>query len=418
MADQFDHIAELLLDYLKRSQDAPSENELRAWMAAHPDHQTMVDRLDEKGYLTEQLRELLRAESRTTAALQAQGVILIEDQKISEAPSSIGQSAHRVHLLKTTWLRQKWFRYAAAILILAGVSAYLWQTIYHPSSEIAQAKLNPGQAIPAPVSSHAILTLGNGRQISLDSATNGVVVSEGNTRIRKSDNGQIVYTPANSNSVLEYNTLTVPRGSRVVSIVLSDGSKVFLNAGSSLTYPVAFSDKERSVQITGEAYFEIEHRVSSPFIVGKKDNDLKVRVLGTRFNVNAYDDETAMRITLLDGAVKVSKGSESSILKPREQAEINGNNIRLVNNIDIDEVIAWKNGRFQFGDATDIGMVMRQISRWYDVDIEYQGNISGHIGGSMPRDVSASHLLKSLQKTGLIKFRIEGRKIIVMPPSY
>ena len=243
----------------------------------------------------------------------------------------------------------------------------------------------------------------------LDSASNGSLATEGNTRIEKLSDGQIVYTGKETGE-MEYNTLTVPRGSKIASITLSDGTKVWLNSSSSLTYPVAFAGNERDVKISGEAYFEVAHNAAKPFKVIK--GETLITVLGTHFNVNAYEDESSIKVTLLQGAVKVDRGTLTKLLKPGQQAQVSSD-IKINNEVNVDEVMAWKNGEFQFGEAADIHSIMREIARWYDVDIEYKGDISGHIGGTISRDENVSQVLSMLEMTGAVKFLIEGKKIVV-----
>jgi ferric-dicitrate binding protein FerR (iron transport regulator) len=268
--------------------------------------------------------------------------------------------------------------------------------------------------VTAPQINRAAITLASGRKIYLDSASKGLLVSQGNVRLQKLADGQITYSGSGTTEI-EYNTLTNPRGSKPVTLTLTDGTKVWLNTGSSLTYPVAFAGKERKVAITGEAYFEVTDNARMPFTVEKLHDDVKILVLGTHFNVNAYDDETAMKITLLEGAVKVSKGKSGDVLKPGQQAQLKDGNIRLINDVDMDEVMAWKNGKFLFGEKTDIETIMRQLARWYDVEAEYKGKVDRHFWGSISRNVNVSQVLKMLETTGAVHFKIEGKKVIVMP---
>jgi transmembrane sensor len=210
-------------------------------------------------------------------------------------------------------------------------------------------------------------------------------------------------------------------------VQLPDGSKVWLNASSSLHFPTAFSGKSREVEITGEAYFEIAKDADKPFFV--KARDMRVEVLGTHFNLNAYTDEPVIRTTLLEGSVRVRKGEAASVLAPGQQALVYGyvaaggssgvaekdaRVIQLINNADLDEAVAWKNGLFQLTSA-DIGTIMRQLVRWYDVEVDFEGGIpSGHITGEVPRSTSLAKVLKVFETSG-VHFRIEGRKIIVTP---
>jgi transmembrane sensor len=314
--------------------------------------------------------------------------------------------------LKTAWLR--WASVAAAILI--SFSTYFY---FSNKNEKPAVIAHVPTDVKAPQTNRATITLSGGQNIFLDSAANGQLALQNNIKLIKTSEGKISYNGSQpgQTAALIYNTLTNPKGSKVIDMELADGTHVWLNAGSSLTYPVAFAGHERNVEITGEAYFEVTHNAAMPFTVKKLHDDAKVQVLGTHFNVNAYDDETSIRITLLEGSVKVSKGNHMSLIKPGQQAAISNKEIKINNDIDLEEVMAWKNGKFQFGDASDIATIMRQISRWYDVDVEYQGNISEHIGGSIPRDVNASQVFKMLETTGTVKFKIEGRKVTVMPAA-
>jgi ferric-dicitrate binding protein FerR (iron transport regulator) len=206
--------------------------------------------------------------------------------------------------------------------------------------------------------------------------------------------------------------MTTPKG-RQFSLVLSDGSKVWLNAASSITYPISFTGKERKVSVTGEAYFEIAHNAAIPFIVESGQNSVKV--LGTHFNINAYDDESVVSVTLLEGSVDVRRGTVSKVIKPGQQAQINDDEqIKLANNIDVEHVVAWKNGRISFQGA-DIGTVMRQMSRWYDVEIEYNRKMNDLFYADISRSTMLSDVLKALELTTDVHFKIEGRKVRVVP---
>jgi len=233
----------------------------------------------------------------------------------------------------------------------------------------------------------------------------------------KNADGGIIYDGAlrQAQGDIQYNTLTNPKGSKVVDMTLSDGTRVWLNAGSSVTYPVAFVGKERKVTIDGEAYFEVTHNVAMPFKVSK--GNMEVTVLGTHFNVNAYDDDAIIKVTLLEGSVRASTGSagQSVIIRPGEQAlAIDNGKLTIEKGIDLDAVMAWKNGRFQF-EGVGIDEVMKQVGRWYDVEVVYEAKPKEqHFRGGIARDVEASKLFKMLEATGAVHFRIEGRKVIVI----
>jgi len=301
---------------------------------------------------------------------------------------------------------------AAAIVCIICTGAYfLFLQPSKKNREIIPASLAIKKDIPAPASSNAILTLANGQKIVLDSASNGALAMQGNTKVEKLADGQIVYK-GKASAEMQYNILTVPKGSKIANITLADGTKVWLNAQSSLKYPVAFRGAERKVEITGEAYFEVAHNAAMPFKVQKETT--LVTVLGTHFNINSYDDEPAVKVTLLEGAVKINKGNAVGILKPGQQAKIAAD-IKTSGEVDTEEVLAWINGKFQFGEAADISSVMKQISRWYDVEVEYRGTVTGHIGGTISRNENVSQVLKMLEMTGGVTFKIAEKKVIVMP---
>lgn len=315
-------------------------------------------------------------------------------------------SAHRIHFRRSRW----WAAAAIFILFVTGSYFLFFNNKSGKQEEIVITE--PGKDVKAPAVNRAMITLGDGRTVYLDSVNNGQLAVQGNVKLVKLANGQIAYQTANGEIIkeLQYNTLSNPRGSKVIDMTLADGSRVWLNAGSSVTYPVAFIGNERKIKITGEAYFEVTHNSSMPFKVSKDETE--VTVLGTHFNVNAYEDEDDIKVTLLEGSVKVSNGSTNSLLKPGQQAQV-GNEIKVSSNVNLDEVMAWKNGLFQFGEAS-IEEVMRQVSRWYDVEVVYESKPTEHFRGEMSRDVEASKVLKMLESTEAVHFRIEGKKVYVI----
>lgn len=310
-------------------------------------------------------------------------------------------------------LRAPWIRYAAAIVIIAGLAVFIRNLRPEDNKITGIQSTAPAQDILAPGSSNAVITLADGRQIVLDDANNGTLAQQGNVVVEKTSDGQISYT-GSSDKIL-YNTLFNPRGSKVVNLMLSDGTRVWLNSESSLRYPTSFVGEERVVEITGEAYFEVTHRPKEAFIVRQLSNNAQIRVLGTDFNINAYDDEASMKVTLLNGSVDVLKGDRHNLLKPGEQAELEDDIVKVVKDVDIDEVMSWKNGRFQFGEKADIAVIMRQISRWYNIEVKYDGSVNQQFWGSISRNENVSTVLKMLEATGSVKFKIEGRIVTVMP---
>jgi len=259
----------------------------------------------------------------------------------------------------------------------------------------------------------AMLTLSNGAVVDLDDAHTGKIARQGNAIADKAANGELVYKIVEANPPeMVFNTLTTPKGGQF-KLVLPDGSEVWLNAASSITYPTSFAGNERKVEITGEAYLEIAHNPAKPFIVNV--SGMEVKVLGTHFNINAYNDEAAVKTSLLEGSISLSKGGNAVMLRPGQQAQMTRDaSLKVVNDVDMDEVVAWKNGFFAFNRA-DLQMVMRQIARWYDVDISYEGKIPERFfGGKIDRNINASDVLKILAESK-VHFTISDKKIIVKP---
>jgi ferric-dicitrate binding protein FerR (iron transport regulator) len=303
---------------------------------------------------------------------------------------------------------------AAALVILFTGYHFYFSSTPQPAAVAITPVTND---IAPPSASKAVLTLVDGTSIEVDGTANGTIAMQGNVSIVKRANGEIAYAGKDTKAV-GYNTFSVPRGSKPLSLILSDGTRVWLNVGSSLTYPTAFTGRERRVTITGESYFEVAHNAAMPFRV--QHGNVTVSVLGTHFNVNTYDDETAQRITLLEGSVLVNKKSISRLLQPGQQASISheeSNNINVSGEVNLEEVIAWRDGKFRFSESMDIGDIMRQISRWYNVDIEYKGSISQRFWGTISKDVNVSQVLKILEATGGVKFKVEESKIVVMPAT-
>jgi transmembrane sensor len=302
---------------------------------------------------------------------------------------------------------------AAALLAVLATSSYFF-FFNKPKQEIAQTQQTYKNDI-APGGNKAILTLSNGSKIILDSAHIGKLAKQGNTNIQKLDSGMLAYTTLMEKPTeVLYNTLSTPRGGQY-QLTLADGSQVWLNSASSIKYPTAFSGNQRNVEITGEAYFEVTKDKNKPFSV--TINDMNVEVLGTHFNVNGFNDESAIKTTLLEGAVKITKGTNAVLLNPGQQGILNAEgNLTKTNDVDLDKVMAWKNGWFEF-DQTDLTTIMRQVSRWYDLDISYEGNLKDDkFGGRVNKNVPLSDILKSLEANGNgVKFKLDGKKLLVQP---
>lgn len=319
---------------------------------------------------------------------------------------------------QTPFIRRRiWWAAAASVLFIAA-GAYFFQpkkTIQ--LAETPPASLKKNEVLPG--GDRAMLTLADGTTITLDSASNGMLSQQGNTKVVKLANGKLVYnTTDGQTSEVMYNTMRTPRGGQY-RITLPDGTQVWLNASSSITYPTAFTGAERIVKITGEAYFEVaplNHK--TPFKVkilsGTGEEKAEINVLGTHFNVNAYDNEADIKTTLLEGAVKLIRGKETMTLYPGQQGRIQAKGIEIVSPNDLEEVTAWKEGYFKFNEA-DIDAIMRQAERWYDITVAYPNGIpKDAFSGSLPRHVSLTKFLEILVYSD-INVKIKERTVIINP---
>jgi ferric-dicitrate binding protein FerR (iron transport regulator) len=313
--------------------------------------------------------------------------------------------------------RWKWKLPAAAAIILALAAGYFYmRSNSNPgTAKIETTKTNTINEIN-PGTDRALLTLADGSQIVLDSGSMGTIVSQHGISVEKLENGMVAYTiDASSVSKSDepvYHSITTPRGGQY-RITLSDGTKVWLNAASSIRFPTVFPGNERKVEVTGETYFEVARNPQAPFRV--KAESSVVEVLGTHFNVNAYTDEDAIRTTLLEGKVMVTVdgGATLKYLEPGQQSGITRDGrIHIVQNADTEEAVAWINGRFQFKSA-ELTTILRQIARWYDVDVEYSGKTNMRFSGQLKRSESVSKVLEMLKLTGEVDFKIDNRKIVV-----
>ena len=316
--------------------------------------------------------------------------------------------------------KRRWYSFAAAasILILLGISGYLF-FLRKPNQEVAnnpeaRQLLKPDVA---PGSNRAVLILGNGSAIQLDSAQNGILTRQGDANITKMANGQLAYNLLNEKPTdILFNILTTPRGGQY-QLTLPDGSRVWLNAASSIRFPSSFTGRERRVQITGEVYFEVAKDAARPFRVDVetgKGGPAEIEVLGTNFNVNAYSEEPDIKTTLLEGSVRIKKENAAQLLSPGQQASLTTTGIRMEENVDLSKVVSWKNGFFWF-DNTDLHTLMRQVSRWYNVDVQFEGQIAEEgFSGKISRSEPLSRFMKVLEVND-VHIKMEGRKITIMP---
>lgn len=313
---------------------------------------------------------------------------------------------------------------AAAAAIILGIGTYfLVQRSMFSNKPLLAVKttVKKGEA----GNNRATLILANGKEIELDSAADGPIDNKSGIQIIKSEDGKVAYVPIHEqgqSSSMAYNTIITPRSGQY-RVTLSDGTKVWLNAASSLRYPVAFNEGSREVELSGEGYFEVatvfsEQGKKVPFTVSVRNtglpNAMKVKVLGTKFNVMAYGDEAAIETTLLEGKVETAYSAGNASLSPGLQSTLEKSNLKFkVSKADIERALAWKNGEFRFN-RMDIKGIMRQIARWYDVTVEYRGNVDNiNLSGVFSRKSEVSQMLDILEATGTVHYQLEGNKIIV-----
>lgn len=384
----------------------------------------LIERNREKDVFYNQLEELWRQCTHSFAThskTEKEKIISRIIQKEKQLVHRSGFSIYRVRIAAA----------AAILILLATLSIFLLKPD-EPHNIIGASQKVAAQFDIEPGGNKATLTLADGQILVLDSTTSGMLAQQGQTAVMRSGT-QLVYEVDHSSSVIPhsskdsiampvaYNVLNTPRGGEQM-LVLPDGSKAWLNAFSSIKFPTAFTGNNRKVEVRGEVYFEIAHNPAMPFIVNV-NNRAEIKVLGTHFNVNAYEDENIIRTTLLQGRVSVSSSPRlpdgqvsplvSSSLSPGQQASLDQNNQLSVEMVDVAEVVAWKNGVFIFH-SSDIQTIMRQIARWYDVEVVYEKTVVQHFNGSIPRNASLISLLEALAETGEVRFKIEGKTITVI----
>jgi transmembrane sensor len=391
------HMSAVIAKKLAGTITALEEVELQEWLASSESNRFLFQKIANKTIRKQDIKAL--------KAFKAESALSKVRQRINKEQSIKPESKkNRNHLPSI----------AAAAAIVIMLTAGMW--LYITKSAQQQVLLKTANNKILPGSNKAVLSLSNGKLINLQTAQNGTIASQGNSLINKTQAGELSYQPSATTSVNnpgELNTLYVPRGGQY-KLTLPDGSRVWLNAQSSLKYPVSFNGTERLVELSGEAYFEIAHDSKKPFKVLTAGQ--VVEVLGTHFNIESYPEEENITTTLLQGSVKVSKGQTFAMIKPGQKVV----NVKTATQLTIlpanaDEALAWKNGYFDFNDER-IQDIMKRISRWYDVEIVYQGKIQDEqFWGTFSRSKSLNSLLKSLEQTQTIHFKIEGRRIIVMP---
>ncbi|CAN5526911.1 DUF4974 domain-containing protein [soil metagenome] len=407
---------DLIAKYLKGELTHPEREELADWIAQSEHNRALFEKLTEEGTLGQELDQFGSADKEA-------------------AWERIAAETGYTPTTGTTYIGTRLGQLVAAALVIVISGLLVYQFVYKdaPKQPVAQ---RANDILPG--GNKAVLTLADASQINLDDATNGEIAKQADMVITKTADGQLVYdlSKASTSSsfkqplAVAYNTITTPRGGKF-RVILPDGSKVWLNAASSLKYPTKFLSHERQVELNGEAYFEITHVKTGPNVVRPfrvRSAGQVVEVLGTHFNINSYSDEKSVKTTLLEGKVKViktlanvstnrpnGKTAPALILKPGEQAQLASGsrpNLNLIAQADLEEAVAWKNGQFHFKD-TDLPTIMRQIARWYDVKVGYQGKIPDmKFRGKISRDVPLSQIFQILQLSG-VNFKLDGRKITV-----
>jgi len=400
-------------EYLSSEEQAVLSN----WLANGQGRRELLDKLRNDPAWTKE--NLIRIENlsdhriwaQLEARLQAEGFWLYQPETTAAIPV--------IPVTKST-AKHIWRYLAAASVVTATIGVTLWALNRHraqPANTIATA---PVTNDVQPGGNKATLTLADGRTIDLDSSANGVLANQGNTFVAKQD-GLLAYNKAASEAPVTptYNLLTTPRAGQF-TLILPDGTRAWLNNASSLRYPVWFTGPTREVELTGEAYFEVAKDAAHPFKVHIHDGPVgadggTIDVLGTSFNIMAYSDETAERATLVDGSIRYSHGGNSAVLKPEEQSVLDAQgDLKTLHHVNVDEITAWKNGYFHF-EHSSLETTMRQLARWYDVTVEYQGKIPPQeFMGKIQRSMSLSSVLKGLEGES-VHFKLEGKKVIVTP---
>lgn len=390
----------LIVKHLRGELSAVEQIKLNEWLKEAPENALLLEKLQDEGIVKADLDFLASINTR-----DAWQNIMLRTKKVS--------LTHKV----VTFI-QKW-KYAAVILVLLSVAAILYQSPTSGKKQIAAVveKSKYKNDIP-PGTDKAKLTLADGSVVIVDGNTSGMIKSYAGLNIT-SDHGLVSYKMLSQGRSLanNYNTINTPAGCKY-KVTLPDGTMVWLNSESSLKFPIVFNGNERRVYLTGEAYFEVAKNKHKPFKAFF--NNTVVRVLGTHFNVSAYHNEEAVKITLLEGSVKVSNGKQSKMIVPGQQASIKQAVIAdvppakiSIAATDVNESVAWKNNLFLF-DSEDAESVMREIARWYNVEIEYRDGVpQTHFSGSISRNNNISQILNMLELTGGVHFSIDGRKVIV-----
>jgi transmembrane sensor len=382
-------VSYLIAGYLRKTLTEEEHNELDEWVSAN----------DNNMQLFEELTDETNIEANLT---------WMEEVNTENALSKVRQ---KLHSSSTRFNRKRILLpllVAASILLLV-IGIFLFQppAIYKVGkpSQVASNDAFQGR-------NKATLTLSDGKVIDLEKENTGLIQNQMGTKIEKKTEGMLMYEKLTDSKQTNFNNLSVPRGGQY-TLTLSDGTKVWLNALSSLKFPEQFGDAERVVELTGEAFFNVTKDKLHPFIV-KMANDQQVKVFGTQFNVYTYGDEDTKKVTLIEGSVQVSSKSNHLLLIPGQQASMHNDQLLLEKQADTEAALGWKNGEFIFREA-DIYNIMRQVERWYNVNIIYRTATSEHFNFRISRNEPLSKILHLLELTGKIHFKIENQTVYVLP---
>ncbi|HTI92613.1 MAG TPA: FecR domain-containing protein [Puia sp.] len=371
--------------------------DLRVWRNGGEERKLIDEGLRDRRALMQELTVLNDRYKAAASIEQVFRILGLEVERPGEV-SAIGRA----------WMRGM---SAAAAVIFLMLGSWWLVTNKEGSGPAPLRPAEAGVAVQKP--DKAVLILSDGTQIPLDSARDGQVAQQGGVKVVKM-NGQVSYRGGDRGEPVAYNTMATPRGGQYL-VVLPDSTRVWLNAVSSLRYPTVFSGRERKVELNGEAYFDVAPNKSSVFVVAA--GDVEVRVLGTQFDIMAYGDEAIRRTTLVEGKVMVARGAERQVVTVGQQAMVGRDSgfIMVDANPDIDKAVAWRSGSFKFSEA-DIRSLMRELSRWYDIDVVYEiTDFSGRYGGRIDRSLPLPAVLKLLEGNGIHHYRTEGNKVIVLP---
>lgn len=308
-----------------------------------------------------------------------------------------------------------WIRIAALLTVVVSLGFLLYKYANQPDTLSVNAPSETPNDIVLPEHNQATLTLADGSSIVLDDSRDGILALESGVKITRQADGSVLYEASEAQiaqGATKYNTFSTPKG-HTYQLLLPDGTKVWLNTASSIRFPVAFTDRERVVSLTGEAYFDVAHDHSKPFNV--LANGSMIQVLGTQFNVSAYPDEQQVTATLVEGAVNVFKADNMVSLTPGQQAVVDGrSNAIRQSRADVSAAVAWKDGYFRFNDES-VEDIINKISRWYDIDaVEYQGHFNERFTGTFRRSKHVSQLFSNLEKLAPIRFEVNERRVIIM----